>query len=73
MHDHCMISMIANQGKHANEQAPSSCVLLFFGSGKPTILVRLNFVGKLFKIITRLMGEYILLTKEFYHFTQLLK
>ncbi len=35
--------MIANQGKHANEQALSSCVLLLFGSGKPTIVVRLDF------------------------------
>ncbi len=68
--------MISNQGKHANEQAPSSCVLLLFGSGKPTIVVSwtlLNFAGKLLKIITRLMGEHILLTKEFYHFTPLLK
>ncbi len=43
MHDHCTISMIANQGKHANEHAPSCCVLLLFGSGKPTVVVRLDF------------------------------
>ncbi len=51
MHDHCMISMIANQGKHVNEQAPSSCVLLLFGSGKPTIVVRLDFAQLCGKIV----------------------